>query len=388
MNQSEIINRNLKLKRHMLSLAVPEAWKRNNYLVEESLSLMESSKVWKDIRQVILVGHGTSYATAMNGEIYINRIAHVQARALPAYQFLKFMEDYLFIPKQTLVIGISCSGNTASVVACLEQARQCGACTLSVSGEREGNCMKSAEWRIRTDAHVEYSVDASAYTVSHLFLLYGIFRFSIFVGIKNAALAPSDGELWMERFVEVQQELAILPDLFNRVAETCEQLLRYNEIRNLVVVGTGANRGTAKESALKISEFCWMFCADEELEDFAHGRFRELDISVPLLILSPDEITLAKTKDLLAGCDKSQTPVVVFTSCADDAVRKLATIVVDMPTISDEAMTPFMYVFPMWFIGYYLQQRKHGLVGAKRYDLYATDVNFTLRFDSEGNRLK
>ena len=54
----------------------------------------------------------------------------------------------------------------------------------------------------------------------------------------------------------------------------------------MVALGTGPNLGTAQEGALKICEFAWVFGACEELEDFAHGRFREADGKIPLLLLA------------------------------------------------------------------------------------------------------
>ena len=79
---------------------------------------------------VIIIGHGTSLATAMNAEFLFSRAAGAAARAVPAYQFRSYARDYLKRPERTLVVGISCSGNTESVVKGLEAARQAGALAM------------------------------------------------------------------------------------------------------------------------------------------------------------------------------------------------------------------------------------------------------------------
>jgi glucosamine 6-phosphate synthetase-like amidotransferase/phosphosugar isomerase protein len=144
--------------------------------------------------------------------------------------------------------------------------------------------------------------------------------------------------------------------------------------------------GTMKEGALKISEFCWLFCAGEELEDFAHGRFREVDASIPLFIIAPDGPAIAKTMDILAGCAISKTPTVIFTDAPTAAMKKLAAHIVGMPRVENEYLTPFLYVFPLWFYGWHIMNANGGLVGDKRHGLFAKDINFKLHFDEAGNK--
>lgn len=387
MKAEEVNKANQALRNRMLSLSSPGAWEKTQSLTQASVEIALKDKALVKIKTVFLIGHGTSYATAMNGECYLSRIARVYARALPAYHFLHYIRDFLIAPNETLLIGVSCSGNTASVARCLEAAAARGALTLCVSGETTGSCASAARYRIVTDAHIEYTTNVSAYTVSHLFLLLGLYRLAVALGEAGGALSRQQAKGWLDGFEETKKALSALPALFTRMGEVCGGLENACPVQNIAVLGTGPNRGTVKEGALKISEFCWMFCAEEELEDFAHGRFRELNASTPLFILSPGVETLQKTKDLLAGCDKSRVPAVVYSSGADAAMRKLSAFVVDMPPLPDEYLTPFLYVFPLWFYGYHYRNRRGGLVGEKRYGLLATDVDYASHFDAAGNRV-
>ena len=80
--------------------------------------------------------------------------------------------------------------------------------------------------------------------------------------------------------------------------------------------------------------------------------------------------------DLLAGCEIARTPTVIFTQKALPEVQKLADRVILMPAVEEECLTPFLYVFPLWFLGYHFRSRQGKLVGERRFGLKATDISY------------
>lgn len=383
MDRVEINERNARLRTHILSLSKTENWTRSLNMTDESLKLFENEPWLSEVETVYVVGHGTSYATSLNAESWFAHIAGLRAQAVPAYQFCHYADDYLLHPEKTLVIGISCGGKTASVVRSLEIAKDSGAITLCLSGIDDSTCTKMARYRIITDAHIEKKVKVSAYTISHIFLLMGAYRLAVLLGSKNGSLNSDQVAYWGKQLEQVISIMKYLPDLFERMNKISEDILKIGG-NNFVVLGTGPNIGTMKEGALKISELGWMFGAGEELEDFAHGRFREVDSKTPLFIISPAGKPYEKTMDLLAGCSISKTPTVIFTDQRTTAMEKLATYILDMPKIQDEYLTPFVYVFPLWFYGFYIRQSAGELAGEVRHNLFAVDINFKANFNESG----
>ena len=376
---------NESLKNHILSLKDPSAWAATRRMTEESLRDAVKQPWLKDIDRVYLVGHGTSFATSENAEVYFARIAKLPARALPAFQFLNYIDDYP-LDGNALVVGISCSGNTASVVKSLELAQKKGARTACLSGEGDIKSADFADLRILTDARAERRVNVSAYSVSHLFLLLAAYRLAMVLGEARGALDEAESAAWTRRLDAAIGSLSCLPELFDRMRDITASLLAQKAV-NFMVLGTGPNIGTMREGALKICEFCWHFSAGEELEDFAHGRFREVGKVEPLLIIAPSGVVTGKLMDLMAGSYVSDTPTVVLTDEAGPALEKMATHVVKLPKLEDEYLTPFLYIFPLWFLGYHVREMEGGLVGERRHGLLAVDINFKAHFDESGNRL-
>lgn len=384
MEIQEIRSANQRLHAHLLSMVKPETWERTLKMSDESIAAFADKPWLGEIDTVYLIGHGTSLATSMNAEAAISHIARVHAQAVPAFTLATYPEDYVLVPEKTLVVGISCSGDTASVVSGLKAAKALGAHTMIISGEGDIQATRYAELRIVTDARAENRANVQAYSISHLFILLAAHRFALLLGQKNGSVDQRRIAQWDAQLSKTIDAMACLPELFDRMHGVYQDLEKYGS-KNFAVLGTGPNRGTAQEGALKISEYCWRFGAAEELEDFAHGRFREVGSEEPLLMISPTEKTNRKTMDLLAGCYVAKTPVVVFTAQPNPAMEKLATHVVKMPELDDEYMTPFLYVFPMWFYGYHVRNQENGLVGEKRHGLYAVDINFSARFTADGN---
>ena len=377
--------RNEKLKEHMLSLRSPESWQHTCELTWESLAGYPSNDPrLAAVRYVILVGHGTSYATSLNAEYFFSRFAKVFARAVPAYQFRQYSEEFLQEPAQTLVIGISSGGNTVSVVESLRIAREKGAVTMCLSHENEHGMAAVSDYRINADTTIENRADVMAYSVSHQFLLAAAYFTALDLGKRRGALSEAEAADWQGKFDDMLQKLSVLPALWDQM-ETVAAAFREKQYQHLVVLGSGPNFGTMKEGALKICEFAWLFVAGEELEDFAHGRFREVDGKIPLFIISPTEKTYDKTMDILTGCALSETPAVIFTSASTPAMEKLATRIILLPEM-DEWLTPFLYVFAMWFFGFHVRNMEQEIVGEKRFNLYASDINFQVHFDELGNR--
>ena len=214
-------------------------------------------------------------------------------------------------------------------------------------------------------------------------MLAALYFFSIFLGAITGALDRADDQKWRADFEHMLGALDSLETLFAQTGSIAEQW-RAKGIKGYVVLGTGPNYGTMVEGALKICEFSWRFGAGEELEDFAHGRFREVGGDDVLIILAPTPGTIEKTLDLLTGCYVSHTSSILLTAQAAPVLRKLATYLVEMPNLENEYLTPFAYVFPLWFLGYHLRE-KGELVGEKRHGLYAVDIHFAARFDENGD---
>lgn len=362
---NEIAEKNMALKKLMLSLANKKAWEYSIMLTEKSLETLDREML-KSREHVFFIGQGTSYATALCASSWGAHIAKLNSRAITAYEFRQYLEDILLCPGRSLVVGISCGGETESVRLALLKAREAGATTMIISGEGDIKCAEPADFRLITDSHIESRSGTKAASVSHIFLMSAAYKLSVLIGSLNGALTESQTEYWNKGFDEMVESMKCLPWLFDRMNELAMDFAQRG-YDNFAVLGAGPNFGTAQEAALKTCEFAWKFCACEELEDFQHGRFREVNDNVAILITAPSGRNDDKTEEILNICSKAELGAFVLTDKVTDKIRELALDVVQMPTLPDEYLTPFLYIFPYWFFGYHIMENAGGKVGESRY---------------------
>ena len=192
------------------------------------------------------------------------------------------------------------------------------------------------------------------------------YKLCIILGKLNGSLSEEQAEYWAAGFDEMVESMKCLPELFNKMNAIAIDFAQRG-YDNFAALGTGPNFGTAQEAALKTCEFAWKFCACEELEDFQHGRFREVNDNVAILITAPSGRNDEKTEEILNICAKAKLGVFVITDKVTDKMKELALNVVELPGLRDEYLTPFLYIFPYWFFGYHIMENSGGKVGESRY---------------------
>ena len=84
------------------------------------------------------------------------------------------------------------------------------------------------------------------------------------------------------------------------------------------------------------------------MEDFLHGRYREVDETTPLLLVAPLGPSKEKLMDTLGSAKRIYAPTIVLTDDPDPAIARLAAHVVKMPGGVDEFLTPLLYITPLW----------------------------------------
>lgn len=364
----------MDLKQDMMnrifSMAQPEEWTHALAVAADSAREMAQRRDFTAIRQIYLVGCGTSLANAMIGASFIEAIAKVPARAVPAFSFSKYTENDL-LDGSVWVLGVTGAGRTKSVERCLRTAREAGAVTVAVTGEPERSCGQAAHEVLMTDGNKE---GPTVRTVSNLFLQLGLLSFALELGRVRGVLSPEKDAYWQSQIDRViaaaPQVLALKPQL-DELAAHCDSL----KGEMVLVLGAGPNEGTAFEGALMCVELGWIDAAGYELEEFTHGRFRQMDHRKPMIFIAPSGKAYNKVVNILPACLKAQAPTIILTDTATDKLKERAGFIVPMPGGIDELLTPLLYVIPLWLFGF-----ETGLIRgidptSIRYGITAVDLN-------------
>jgi glutamine---fructose-6-phosphate transaminase (isomerizing) len=348
---------------NILALAHPTTWQRSIDLADEALTRW--LKTPRSFKRIYLVGHGSSLYNCQVGEYVLEHISGIPSKAIPAFAFSAYKEPTM-LDAQTLVIGISTTGETQSTYDSLERARQAGSSTLAVTAHNGSAITRSVDVVILTGGEDD---QISVKTKSYVQALIPLYLLALHL-VGDATLKS----YWLDQInLAAQGAHQFLQEQWGQIKQLAEN---YAKAPNVFVLGTGPNLGTAEEASLKIIEMAKMYSECQELEDFMHGRLREVDQNSPLFFIAPQGQASQRVLDFLTVTDMIKAPSIVLTDKITPGIQRLATDVIHIPVSLDEFATPLLYVLPMHVFGYEMAIQRGYDPTARRYNIVPQNVRY------------
>jgi glutamine---fructose-6-phosphate transaminase (isomerizing) len=348
---------------NILALADPATWQKSIDLADAALSAWLETR--RDFKSIYLVGHGSSLYNGIVGEYALEHIAGIPAKAIPAFAFSAYSEMAVLGP-QTLVVGISTTGETQAVCDALARAQQAGSPTLAITAHHNSPVTRFADAVILTGGEDDR---ISVKTKSYVQALISIYLLASYL---SGDLQQKD--YWLDQIrIAAQSSREILEQQRGPIKELAE---KYAKAPNLFVLGSGPNLGTAEEASLKVIETAKMYSECQELEEFFHGRLREVDETSPLFFIAPHGHASQRVLDFLTVTDTIHVPSIVITDNLTAGMLRLATHIIQMPASLDEFATPLLYILPMYLFGYEIALQRGQDPESRRYDIVPQNVRY------------
>ena len=310
-------------------------------LTEEAENVKHIAQVIRDTKPafVLIAARGTSDNAARYAQYALGIFAGIPvALATPSVHTL--YEAQVDMSK-AFVIGISQSGKSVDVAQIVQDAREQGAKTLSITNDRESLMAQAAEYHIWLRCGEEKAVAATKTYTAQLTAL----------AMLTAYLVNDSTML---------SELARLPQHIRETLENAQVINdwaeRYRYIERIAVIGRGLNYCTAFEVALKIKELCYVAGEEYSEADFRHGPIAIVSKGFPVLVIAPKGKTFPLLVDLLQKLNEERkAECIVFSN--DDAACALGIKFVKLPDMP-EWLSPVCAVVPGQMLAYRLAEAK------------------------------
>lgn len=352
---------------NLLALADQSTWQRTITLADETLDAWLAGFAAAQVSRIYFVGCGTSYYAGQVAKYATEHIAHIPVEAAQAFAFATYAAPAVLGP-EVLVVGISTTGESEAVVDALAHAHACGALTLAVTANPGSSVTQTAQATLLTGGEDDkVSVKTKSY-VQSLVVLYALAeRLARARGVQNSIN-------WRQQIEAAAQAVAaFLSEMQPAVEELADH---YRAASKVFVLGTGPNNGTVEEASLKVIEMAKMYSEAQELEDFLHGRFREVDQVNPMFFVAPHGRASSRTLDFLTATSQVGVPTVVLTDTITPGIKQLATQVIKMPEGLDELITPLLYIVPLHLFAYHIALRRGYDPASRRYNIVPQKVRY------------
>jgi glucosamine--fructose-6-phosphate aminotransferase (isomerizing) len=285
-----------------------------------------SDEELRKVREVLLLGMGTSMHAAMIGEYVIEDWAGIPARAIDASEFRYRRPTF---GDHTLAVVITQSGETADTLVGLQQAKERKALTVAVTNVVASSAARDAEGAIYLHAGPEIGVASSKTLLSHVVSLY----------LLAMRLATVNGRVSLERRRELVEALRLLPDqvheILGREKEIARLAHKYSHYRNFMYTGRGLGFPVALEGALKLKEISYVHAEGTSGGTLKHGPIALLDKEFPVVAVCTASATKDKMVSNVHEIAARDAPVLALITKGDHALDSIATDRFEMPEVEE-----------------------------------------------------
>lgn len=308
--------------------------------IKSTLETLRKSGLKFDFPEpLVFTGNGTAFYSALMGSQVLN-LTKAEWRAVQAFELANYEKC-----SGGVTVGISHSGITKSTLDALSKAKSNGAHVVGLTHFHDRPISTVADKTIVIGSGPDKSrCHTKTYAASAAAAMELSFEMT----------AASGNEL---ETVRKQFDSDLLPKLELSILGTESQArIAADNLGNaskIFFAGSGPNRVTAREAALKIKESSFLPAEGMELEEILHGPWATFDDKTLVVLIAPSESPRQRAKDLLAASRKVGSKSIVVS----DTLDWEADVIFEIPTIH-EYLSPFLCVIPLYFFAYFLSVKK------------------------------
>ncbi len=295
------------------------------------------------VERFLMTACGTSWHAAMVGEYQMETLARLPVEVEYASE-LRYRNPPL--PDQTLVFGITQSGETADTLAALREMQRKGHPVLAINNVVGSTIAQQADGGIYLRAGPEVGVASTKAFTSQCTVL--------------AMLALYFGRLHHLSYhagLRIIEQLKQLPDKVRGALQTSDEVrriaLKYADCDNFLYLGRQFNFPTALEGALKLKEISYIHAEGYPAAEMKHGPIALVDKRTPSVFIMPHGPTYDKVLSNLQEIKARGGPVIAVVCQGDTHAAELADDVIEIPEV-DEFLQPIVNVIPLQLLAYHI----------------------------------
>jgi glucosamine--fructose-6-phosphate aminotransferase (isomerizing) len=284
----------------------------------------------------------------MVGKYLIEKIARVPVEVVIASEF-RYSDPV--VDKNTVVLAISQSGETADTLAAMEEGRQKGALIWSNVNAIGSQAMRVADGYISMQTGPEIGVASTkAFTAP----LVDQYMLAILLGDLRGTLDEKTRKALVA-------DLRLVPDLVGRTLEREAEVEKVahalKDIRDCLYLGRGINMPIAYEGALKLKEISYIHAEGYPAGEMKHGPIALIDENMPVICLAPKDPWHEKMISQIQQAKARGGKVIAIATDGDELVKGMADHIMWVPE-APWMLSPIVTVLPLQLLAYHIAAQR------------------------------
>ncbi len=314
------------------------------HLVDGRIVLDEQRVDRQDLREidkVFVVACGTAYHSGLIAKYAIEHWTRVPVEVEMASEF-RYRDPVL--DRQTLVVAISQSGETADTLEAVRHARAQRAKVLAICNTNGAQIPRESDAVLYTHAGPEIGVAATKTFTAQVAA----------VSLVGLALAQERGTKYGDEIVREYDALAAMPELIAKtlaVVEPVRALAReIAAARTVLFLGRHVGYPVAMEGALKLKELAYMHAEGFPAGELKHGPIALIDDGMPVVVVMPSRtsrpVLHQKMLSNVAEISARGARTIVVAEEGDAAARAQAAHLIEVPA-APALYSPLVATIPL-----------------------------------------
>lgn len=285
---------------------------------------------FKKYTDIHIVGCGSAYHAGLVGKYLIEKFANIKVYTQVASEY---RYEKTFYNKNTLVILISQSGETADTLAALRKAKDNNIDTLSIVNIFASSIARESKYVIYTKAGCEIAVATTKAYLAQLTVLI-----ALTLKLSNKKINKNEITKLKEQITDL-----IKKDDYKTIAN------KIYKAKNIFFIGRGIDYALCMEGALKLKEISYINSVAYQAGELKHGTISLIEENTPVIaILTEEELiekTISNIKEVKAR--GANTIIITNKNIQGDFYNKKITI-----PKTDKLFQQLLTIIPLQLIAY------------------------------------
>ena len=305
-------------------------------VVKKILNTYTENNQVKDIynirkyKNIDIVACGSASFAGQVGKYYIEKFANIKTDVYYASEY-RYQKN--FFTKDTLVILISQSGETADTLAALKLAKEHHVDTLGIVNRKDSSIAREADHVIYTEAGIEIAVATTKAYLAQIIVL-------LLLAIKGT-----------KEEHKVLEDIKLLPNLITKYIDEYD----YSSIANVLkdkehvfYLGRGIDYYLSMEGSLKLKEISYIHSEAFQAGELKHGSISLIDKDFGVVSVVTDKDIEDKTISNLKEVSARGAKIITITNIKDEDFSDYKIVVDDY----NEVLNPLLVIVPMQMLAY------------------------------------
>ena len=302
----------------------------------------------KDLERIYIVACGSAYHVGMVGKYVIEEIADVPVEVDLASEF-RYRNPKLV--KNSLVVIVSQSGETADSLAALRLAKERGIPVLGVVNVVGSSIARESDYVLYTYAGPEISVATTKAYSTQLIAMY----------LLAIQAAQVKGVIDEARYEELITEMETLPDKIQKTLDDKERIQwfasKYANAKDVFFIGRGIDYAISLEGSLKMKEISYIHSEAYAAGELKHGTISLIEDGILVVGVATQKDLFEKTISNMVEVKSRGAYLMGLTTYGNYNIEDTADFAVYVPN-TEEYFTTSVAIIPLQLMGYYVSVAK------------------------------